>query len=204
MKVLPSMGDQKKDLGWYGMGALFAVTAYPKAKSQLQAAGYSPSQIKEMSGSQAILTAEVETFDHLNNDIFKWFYTDSVTALKGLVDAEHKLEEFGKSEQEIIPLASIMLSALKKSKSIEVKTDRNVAALRCIEAIRLFAAKSGNQLPQQLSDIKDLPIPNDPMTGLPFSYHCSQGRAVLTSPAPPGEPDAQSLRWEIQLASSRD
>jgi len=203
LKVLPSVGDQKKDLGWYGMGALFAVTAYPKAKAQLQEAGYSPSQIKEMSVSQAILTAEVETFDHLNNDIFKWFYTDSVTALKGLADAERQLEEFGKSEQEIIPLASIMLSALKKSKSIEVETDRNVDALRIVEAIRLYAAKHNGQLPQQLSDIQEVPIPADPVTGQPFAYQLSGNRALLTSPAPPDGTAAEGLRWEIRLATAK-
>ncbi len=82
VKVLPGVGDQKKDLSWYGMGALFAVTAYPKAKQQLQEAGYSASKIKEMSAAQAVLTAEVETFDHLNNNTFKWFYVDDASALK--------------------------------------------------------------------------------------------------------------------------
>ncbi|HTQ39447.1 MAG TPA: hypothetical protein VMJ32_10480 [Pirellulales bacterium] len=200
IKVLPGIGNQKQDLSWYGIGALFAVTAYPKAKQQLQEAGYSPSQIKEMPVSQAILTAEVEMFDRLNNDTFKWFYVDSASALKGMAEADRDLQEFGKSKREIIPLASILLPSLRKVKSVEVETDRYVAALRCVEAIRLYAARHHAQLPRQLSDINEVPIPNDPVTGQPFSYQSIESRALITSPALPGETAIQEIRWEIQLA----
>jgi hypothetical protein len=200
IKVLPGIADQQKDLSWYSMGALFAVTAYPKAKSQLQEAGYSPSRIKEMSVSQAILTAEVETFDRLNNNAFKWFYADSASALRGLADAEHEVDEFGKSKQEIIPLASVLLPSLRNVKSVEVETGRYVDALRIVEAIRMYAAKHSDQLPQQLSEIKEVPIPADPITGQQFSYQLNNATAQLTSPAPPDGTSAEGLRWEIQLS----
>lgn len=203
VKILPGIADQPKGLGWYATGALFAVTAYPKAKQQLQETGYSPSQIKQMPVSQAILIAEVEMFDHFNNNSYKWFYTDSPSALQGLAQADRDLNQFGKSNQEIIPLASILLPALQKVKSTQVEADRNVAALRCVEAIRFYAAKHQDQLPQQLSDIKEVPIPNDPLTGQPFFYEVHDGHAVLTASPLPGISSAPGLHWELQLAASK-
>src|SRR5262249_48141731 len=153
-----------------GMGALFAVTAYPKAKLELQEVGYSPAQIKAMPISQAILTAEVEMFDRLRDSTFKWFSADYVSALQGFADTDRQLGGPGKSKQEIIPLASLMLPALSKVKWIEVKTDREVAALRTVEAIRWYAAQNDGWLPEKLNDLTGAPIPLDPLTEKPFAY----------------------------------
>lgn len=203
IKVLPGVGDQPKDLTWYGMGAMFALTAYPKAKDQLRDAGYTPEQIKAMSSSQAILTAEVETFEHLSHNIHKWFYADPVSAMKGLAEAEHELADLAKSKREIIPLASVLLPALSTVKSREVEADREVAGLRLVEAMRLYAYENHDQLPPQLGDIKSVPIPDDPMTGKPFAYELHDGVAVITSPPPPGRPASDGMRWEIRLAAAK-
>ena len=175
IKVLPGVGDHPKDLRWYGMGAMFALTAYPKAKEQLRDAGYTPAQIKAMPSSQAILIAEVETFEHLGNNDYKWFYADPPSALQGLAAADREMTEYAKSKQEIIPLASLLLPALSKVKSTQVETDRQVAALRTVEAIRIYAAQHNDALPKQLSDITAVPIPKDPSTGKPFGYELHDG-----------------------------
>ena len=203
VKVLPGVGDHPKDLSWYGMGAVFAVTAYPKAKAQLQEAGYTPAQIKAMPASQAILTAEMETYEHLSNDYHKWFYADSAAALKGLADEQKKMEEFNQSHREIIPIASLLLPALGKAKSTQVETDRYLAALRMVEALRLYAAEHDDHLPTALDEIKMVPLPIDPVTGKTFEYALHDGAAVITSPAPPERTAAYGLRWEIELATAK-
>jgi hypothetical protein len=202
VKVLPGIGDQPKNLGWYGMGALFAVTAYPKAQEQLKEAGYTETQIKAMCSAQAILTAEVETFEHLNNYIFKWFYADTPEALRGLNDAEHEIEKVGRGKKEIIPLAAVLLPALSKVKALDVEADRHVAALRVVEALRLYAAQH-NQLPTQLNEIQEVPVPNDPTTGQPFAYHLAGKTATLSSAPPPGRPAPEGLKWTIELAPGK-
>jgi hypothetical protein len=49
------------------------------------------------------------------------------------------------------------------------KVDQRVAALRHVEALRMYAAGHGGQLPPSLADV-GLPLPADPVTGTPFSY----------------------------------
>ena len=205
--VLPTVSDHPKtargDLEWLGMGAMFAISAYPKAKAQLHNAGYSEAKIKAMPVSQAILTAEVETFDRQSDNLHKWFYVTGPESLTGLAEAEKSLGDFAKSKQEIIPLASILLPALAKAKSTEVRLEREIAALRCVEAIRLYTAEHNRKVPDRLSDIHDVPVPNDPSTGKPFVYSGQGNDAILTSPALPGRPASECLRWEIEMAAAK-
>jgi hypothetical protein len=196
MKVMPGIGDSKKNWEWLGQGALFAVTAYPKAKKQLQEAGYNRSQIQNMPVSQAILTATVETFERERDEVNKWLYVPAPQAFAGLAEAEKNLQ----AVSEVIPIGSLLLPSLVKVKEAQVRYQRELAAFRCVEALRWYAAQHQNQLPQQLSDITNVPIPNDPMTGKPFSYVLTDGRALITSPAAPQEPAAKGLRREIQMA----
>lgn len=194
-------GPQKKNLEWFGQGALFAISAYPKAKAQLEDAGYTAAQIKEMSVSQAILTAEVETFDHACDDIHKWFYADPPHALQGLAETEKEFKSWAGANREIIPMASLLLPALNKCKAQQVQLDCEVAALRCLEAIRFYAAKHDGHLPNRLSDIQEVPIPNDPFSGQPFTYSVHDGRAVLTASPPAGVFSVPGLHWEIEMAN---
>ena len=70
-----------------------------------------------------------------------------------------------------------------------VRLDRHIAALRCIEAIRLHAAANGGKLPAKLSDIKAVPVPTDPATGRPFVYRVQGDRVTLRDPPrPDGSP----------------
>jgi hypothetical protein len=79
------------------------------------------------------------------------------------------------------------------------RLDRRVAALRCVEALRLYAAAHGGEPPARLADVHEVPVPADPVTGQPFDYRLEGDRAVLSAPPPPGEvPDARnSLRYEL-------
>ncbi len=199
MKVMPGVSDSKKDWEWLGRGALFAATAYPKAKKQLQEAGYSGSQIQDMPVSQAILTATVETFEYKRDEIYKWLYVQAPQAFAGLAEAKKNM----KPDTEVIPIGALLLPSLVKVKDAQVRYQRELAAFRCVEALRWYAVEHHNQLPKQLSDITNVPIPNDPMTGQGFSYQFHGDRAEINSPAPPSEPAAQGLHWEIELASGR-
>jgi hypothetical protein len=51
----------------------------------------------------------------------------------------------------------------------QAKVDQRVAALRHVEALRMYAAGHGGQLPRSLADI-GLPLPANPVTGTPFGY----------------------------------
>ena len=74
--------------------------------------------------------------------------------------------------------------------------------MRCIEAIRLYATSHDGKLPATLADIKEVPIPIDPMTGKDFAYKMEDGKAVLSAPPPAGEKryPGNYLKYELTLA----
>jgi tetratricopeptide (TPR) repeat protein len=77
--------------------------------------------------------------------------------------------------------------------------DRDVAALQCIEAIRLHAATHGGKFPNQLSDITDVAVPNNPATGIPFVYRRSGSKATLEGLSPGDSQKEEVLRYELNL-----
>ena len=77
--------------------------------------------------------------------------------------------------------------------------ERDLAMLRCVEAVRMYAAGHDGKLPQALSNITEVPISADPVYGRAFSYQVAGGKAVLESSAPPGEPVRDGLRYEITI-----
>ena len=85
----------------------------------------------------------------------------------------------------------------------KARLQRRIELLRCVEAIRLYAAAHQGTLPAALGDIHEVPIPDDPVTGKAFGYTLSGGRAILTGPPPAGEEayPHNTVRIEIALAA---
>jgi hypothetical protein len=83
-----------------------------------------------------------------------------------------------------------------------VRLDRKIAALRCVEAVRLYAAAHAGKLPTALKDIDEVPIPLDPATGNDFEYKADGNKAVLSAPAPDGKSFISNnvLRYELIIA----
>jgi hypothetical protein len=74
-----------------------------------------------------------------------------------------------------------------------------------VEAIRAYAAGHEGRLPTALTDITDLPVPQDPATGQPFHYALTGGKAMLIAPPPPGERASQltTMRIELTMAPAK-
>ena len=82
---------------------------------------------------------------------------------------------------------------------LTTRVNQKIAALQCLEAIRIYAARH-NKLPLSLDDIKSVPIPLDPMTMTSFLYELKNDIAVLSSSAnQKSELPVYPLRYEIKL-----
>jgi hypothetical protein len=81
----------------------------------------------------------------------------------------------------------------------QTRLDRRVAALQCVEAIRMYAAEHEGKLPASLAEVTDVPVPIDPVTGKEFGYQVEGGTFTLDSPAPPGERPDQGSRYVVTL-----
>src|SRR5207302_11156737 len=64
-----------------------------------------------------------------------------------------------------IPLAPLLIPAVKKVTLARVRLERRTALLRTIEAIRCYAATHDGKLPPNLAAIKEVAVPIDPFTG---------------------------------------
>ena len=87
----------------------------------------------------------------------------------------------------------------RKVHSLMNRLDRHVATLQCIEAMRLYAATHEGRFPKQLSDITQVPVPDDPVTHKPFIYSRTGAEAVLEGPAPEGAQAREAIRYELHL-----
>ena len=88
-----------------------------------------------------------------------------------------------------IPIARLLPpGGTDKVFSARTRIDRRLAALRCVEAVRLYAAAHDGKLPASLDEIKDVPLPLDPVNGKPFDYRVAGDRAYLSCSPFPGQP----------------
>ena len=79
------------------------------------------------------------------------------------------------------------------------RLDRHVATLQCVEAIRLYAGSHDGMFPGKLLDVKEVDIPDDPVTTKPFSYNLSGSAAILEAPGSEDLEGKYAIRYELHL-----
>jgi hypothetical protein len=114
-----------------------------------------------------------------------------------LIAAQQRLHDAPISEGHT--LARLFLPNLPKVFSAEVRIERNLAALRVIEALRTYAAAHDGKLPEKLSDVTEAPIPHDPGTGRPFEYHREGNTATLLSQVDGDPLPHNGLRYRVTI-----
>ncbi len=162
-----------------------AIKGYPMAKRALIEQGRSPDEVEAMPVSQVVLLYTIQTYEKLRDDLFKWFHVPYWEAQAGLERAEEEIQRCATEQREIVPIASLLLPAVGSVCSAVARGEREIAVLRTIEALRMYAADHEGRLPQGLSDLS-VPIPIDPVTGKPFVYQLRDGTAVIEGPPMPG------------------
>jgi hypothetical protein len=151
-----------------------------------------------MAVGQVILLHIGQTYEITRDDLFKWFHVPYWQAHGGTEAAEKALGE--NRRREILPLASLLLPAISNARFAVVRLDRELAAIRSIEALRLHAANHGGALPANLADVKDAPVPVDPVTGKMFDYRRDGQTATLEGKTPEGRtPESGGFRYILTI-----
>jgi len=91
------------------------------------------------------------------------------------------------------------LPALRPCALAAARTDRELAVLRCIEALAVLRRRASGQLPATLEEIKEVPIPLNPVTGKPFSYRL-EGRLRSSTPTVIRTPFSTGDRGQITIS----
>ncbi|MHC4529719.1 MAG: hypothetical protein ACYS29_17750, partial [Planctomycetota bacterium] len=76
------------------------------------------------------------------------------------------------------------------------RMDRQIAALQCIEALRLHAAGHDGEFANDLSELTEVPVPKDPVSDKPFEYRRTGAGAVLKAAA---ESPKDALQYKLTL-----
>lgn len=79
------------------------------------------------------------------------------------------------------------------------RLDRHIAALQCVEALRLYASTHNGKFPNALTDITRVLIPPDPIIKKPFVYRRTGSEAVLEAPAPKGAKPEYAMQYKLTL-----
>jgi hypothetical protein len=153
----------------------------PDAKKYLIEQSHRPAdEVNAMPASQVILLCLEGIKNDARDDLFKTAYLPTPQALPVGLAADKRLKSMPNTETSRIP--AMFLPAIPKVIVAVNRLERNIAALRIIEAIRLFAAAHDGQLPDKLADITEVALPNDPGTGMSFEYTRDKDTATLIAP----------------------
>ena len=176
-----------------------AMKTYPKAKQYLLARGKTTEEVESLPKLYVVLLYQHDQNRRRCDATLKWCDVPYWQAADKLKESEEASRAMG-GDMDVITIAfSINAPWIRLIYLRNAFMERDLAMLRCVEAIRMYAAGHDSKLPQALGDITEVPIPADPVYGRAFSYQVAEGKAVIESPAPPGEAARDGLRYEIAI-----
>lgn len=187
-----------------GLAAMIAKT-YPAARESLVAAGRPRDEVEAMPTIQVVGLVAFRRYRQLSDDLYKWMPLSYWQAQRGIDTVFDDVRPRSPDEKLADPGVALFLllqPALKSVLVARVRTDRQFAAYRCVEAIRLYADAHDGHFPPSLEAIAEAPAPLDPATNEPFGYEVDGDTATLTAPTIPGGPDhpTSRIRYELHLA----
>jgi hypothetical protein len=187
------------------LGLAFYITMqHPAARKSLRAAGKTEAELDAMPPAQVVMLDSLVRFRNLRDEHFVWFKAPYAEAMQGMRASQARIRELkrGPPLDYLQTMLLLLLPAVDKVYGAEVRTERRVASLRAVEAVRLYAAKH-DKLPATLADVREVPVPVDPATGQAFEYAVAGDRFTLNVPPPPGEPANQSNTWKYVVTVAR-
>ena len=189
--------SNRSHAGWQDdlIAVMVMAKLYPAAKEQLVAEGMSRERVAMMPVGQVVAIQTARATEYAYHELFKLSLLPRDEAIRLLPQVMKNLEQdyirppATLSAKAGLPLAALLLPGLQAVYQADVRAARSFAALQTIEAIRMHAAASG-KLPASLSEIKVVPIPNDPLTTKPLPYTFDSAAGVATLDVPPIEGQA--------------
>jgi hypothetical protein len=197
------LGGDQQDPGWWLSKTMMiagAMKLYPQAKARLIKQGHPAETVEAWPPLHVILLDQHQQFRAVRDRIFKWTYVPYTQARHGLKQADQEMSQL--YQRDAAAMANpflIFLPATQRINFLDARLAREIAMLRCVEAIRMYAADHDGKLPRSLAEISAVPVPSDPLNGGSFHYELTGGKAVLESAIPPDGGPRDGLRYEITL-----
>ena len=177
-----------------GLGVL----SYGPAKQRLIKSGMDPAKVEAMAVGQVLLIDAKREYIRVADLMEKEIYLP----YPGSDERSDKIENLLYANQSNIAggfgqiFAGLLLPATQQVRRAQFRTERDIDALRVIEALRMHAAETG-KFPTKLSDVSVVPVPDNPATDKPFEYRLDGETAVIELPRSDGP--TYSKRFRISL-----
>jgi hypothetical protein len=152
-------------------GALAARVKDPKsARARLVEAGCKEDVVRTFPAMQVILLDEKREYEVRRDERLK-LLTLAPWQMDALAGGEASLSgEDG--------LFADFLPDIIRARRAQGRLEQRIALLRHVEALRMYAAAHGGNLPEKLAEVA-VPLPSDPFSGKPFLYHAEATIAHL-------------------------
>lgn len=183
----------------------------PEARKALEADGFPAEQLDAMPPFQVVALYCLRDFHRAWDEYAKWVRVGDCGYAAAYQKDRRRLEEASDRLQRLVLYARPLPPGqgflgqflLEKMGRVVGRTDRRFAILRCSEALRAYAAAHGGRLPASLKDVTEVPVPTDPVTGMPFGYEVHGDRAKLTTPLREGEKPEAYFHYVYELTLVR-
>jgi hypothetical protein len=187
--------------------ALQVSKKHEQAKKAVIALGRPRDKVEAMPHLQVALLHSFSEYDRLLDEAVKWRGLPYWQAAPHFKDLEQQARR-AKTEPDApaVDVARYLLPSTGKVLFARVRVDRHIAGLRCVEAIRLYAAAHGGRFPARLADITEVPVPGDPATGQEFIYKVEGDTASLTCPQAaflPNQSATATKDYQLRLRQGR-
>lgn len=162
-----------------------------EARSRLAGDGATKDRVSVLPALQVVLLDEKREFDLRLDEGRKWMtlpYWQAEAGLRAANPIRHNDHM----------LAEVFLPNFVRMRMAQARVERPIALLRQVEAIRHYVAGHAGSLPARLEDMS-LPVPIDPIHGVPFDYAIEGGTAVLRATSPVGFEAAPSLHYIVTI-----
>ncbi len=197
-QLAPGDGGLQGWLPRLGMAAIVA-KVYPGARLGLIAEGRPEAEVDAMPTVQVAVLYSIQQYYRQRDNMYKWTELPYWQSYQGFETAADQLQACIKADNPLLAMFSLLLPAINSARMAEVRLDRQLAALQCIEAIRLYANGHDGTLPPDLEAITESPPPIDPSTNQPFEYLVDGDTATLSAPLIPGVPDIPAFAIDYKL-----
>jgi len=184
---------------WSAKSAVEMSTAYPAAREYLLTRNYTGAQIDAMPVTYVSIRHLLAEYLVWREELFKWTNIPYWQATPGFERAWRSLESSAVLNRSqvladfIPPIAHNMTSW--------AGCERRTALLRCVEAVRLYAASNEGKLPASLDDTASIaPCPMDPVTGRAFDYRVEGDSALISGETPPRQEPVMGTQYRVRIA----
>lgn len=175
-----------------------ALLGYPEAKAYLtEKQKLAPELVAKMPVAQVVLLRQIDEYERVRDELFKAAMLPVPQALPVMRQVDAKLRLPSNSMGPTALLRTV-LPSLERVALAQHRSDRTIAALRVVEALRHHVALKG-EIPATLDEI-GLPMPVDPYTLKPFRFtRKGDLECAIEGVAPEGEKPnpADLIRYEV-------